>query len=107
MQPLTKEELQFFARIFRDMLPSSISFSLDGADAMTAQQLADRIRPLDRVLADKVVAWVEAATGLRKHVAERLGEKESPLSFNEDTCLTRRPLAGFTTCKGLRLSEKP
>jgi hypothetical protein len=90
MKPLTKDELQMFARTFRDHLPSSIRFSLDGGEAMTAQQLADRLRPLDHELADKVVTWVNAVTGLQTYVTERLGEKQNPLAFNEDSYVLRR-----------------
>lgn len=92
MQVLTKEELKFFARIFHDHLPQTITFSLDNNEQMTVQELADRIRPLDRVLADKVVAWVDAATGLRKYVAERLGETQNPMAISEDFFIPRKEM---------------
>ena len=73
MEPkCSKEELKVWARCFEHAVPEAVSFSLDGGEFITAQQLADRVRPLDAQLADRVLAWHSATTSLGKYVREKL-----------------------------------
>ena len=110
MEKMSKSELKDWARIFYDVLgQGKITFSSVEGGQMTVTELCDRIRPLDRQLADKVAAWHSAATDLGSYVAERLNEhnppgvliadRVNPLAVDEDFFL---PLPtepkGFATC---------
>lgn len=88
--PLSKEQLRFIAECLHRYLPRTISFSVDGVESMTASEIADRIRPLDAQLADKLVAWNGAATGLSDYLTERLDKGGNPMAVNEDMFILKR-----------------